>query len=42
MPSALRAQTLLCCEAYGKPLSISHGAPVRIVLPTKLGYKSAK
>jgi len=42
MPSALHAQTLLCYEAYGKPLSLSHGAPVRIVMPTKLGYKSAK
>ncbi|MBI5473774.1 MAG: molybdopterin-dependent oxidoreductase [Ignavibacteriae bacterium] len=42
MPSALHPQTLLCYEAYGKPLSISHGAPARIVMPVKLGYKSAK
>jgi DMSO/TMAO reductase YedYZ molybdopterin-dependent catalytic subunit len=42
MPSALHAQTLLCYEAYGKPLTLPHGAPVRIVMPTKLGYKSAK
>jgi DMSO/TMAO reductase YedYZ molybdopterin-dependent catalytic subunit len=42
MPSALHPQTILCYEAYGKPLTISHGAPVRIVMPTKLGYKSAK
>jgi DMSO/TMAO reductase YedYZ molybdopterin-dependent catalytic subunit len=42
MPSALHRQTLLCYEAYNKPLSLSHGAPLRIVLPTKLGYKSAK
>ena len=42
MPSALHPQTLLCYEAYGKPLTVSHGAPVRIVMPTKLGYKSAK
>jgi len=42
MPSALHEQTILCYEAYGKPLTISHGAPVRIVMPTKLGYKSAK
>jgi DMSO/TMAO reductase YedYZ molybdopterin-dependent catalytic subunit len=42
MPSALHAQTLLCYEAYGKPLTLSHGAPARIVVPTKLGYKSAK
>jgi DMSO/TMAO reductase YedYZ molybdopterin-dependent catalytic subunit len=42
MPSVLHPQTLLCYEAYNKPLTISHGAPVRIVMPTKLGYKSAK
>ena len=42
MPSALHPQTLLCYEAYGKPLTLPHGAPVRIVMPTKLGYKSAK
>ena len=42
MPSALHPQTLLCYDAYDKPLSLSHGAPVRIVMPTKLGYKSAK
>ncbi|HTR82258.1 MAG TPA: molybdopterin-dependent oxidoreductase [Bacteroidota bacterium] len=42
MPSALHPQTLLCYEAYGKPLTLDHGAPVRIVMPTKLGYKSAK
>ncbi len=42
MPSCLHLQTLLCYEAYGKPLAVEHGAPLRIVLPTKLGYKSAK
>jgi DMSO/TMAO reductase YedYZ molybdopterin-dependent catalytic subunit len=42
MPSALHPQTLLCYEAYDKPLTLSHGAPVRIVIPTKLGYKNAK
>jgi len=42
MPSALHPQTLLCYEAYNKPLTLSHGAPLRIVMPTKLGYKSAK
>jgi DMSO/TMAO reductase YedYZ molybdopterin-dependent catalytic subunit len=42
MPSALHPQTLLCTEAYNKPLTLEHGAPVRIVMPTKLGYKSAK
>ena len=42
MPSLLHPQTLLAYEAYGKPLSLQHGAPVRVVMPTKLGYKSAK
>ncbi len=42
MPSVLHPQTLLCYEAYNKPLSPEHGAPLRIVMPTKLGYKSAK
>jgi DMSO/TMAO reductase YedYZ molybdopterin-dependent catalytic subunit len=42
MESSLHQQTLLCYEAYGKPLTIQHGAPLRITMPTKLGYKSAK
>ncbi|HTO93747.1 MAG TPA: molybdopterin-dependent oxidoreductase [Bacteroidota bacterium] len=42
MPSALHPQTLLCTEAYDRPLTLAHGAPARIVIPTKLGYKSAK
>ena len=42
MASALHPQTLLCYEAYDKPLTLEHGAPVRIIIPTKLGYKNAK
>ncbi len=42
MESVMHPQTLLCYEAYSKPLSLDHGGPVRIVMPTKLGYKSAK
>ena len=42
MASFLHSQTMLCYEAYNKPLELQHGAPVRIVMPTKLGYKSAK
>jgi DMSO/TMAO reductase YedYZ molybdopterin-dependent catalytic subunit len=42
MPSILHPQTLLAYEAYKKPLALEHGAPLRIVMPTKLGYKSAK
>ena len=42
MASVRHPQSLLCFEAYNKPLSAEHGAPLRIVMPTKLGYKSAK
>jgi DMSO/TMAO reductase YedYZ molybdopterin-dependent catalytic subunit len=42
MASLRHPQTLLCYEAYSKPLALQHGAPVRMVMPTKLGYKSAK
>ncbi len=42
MPSALHPQSLLCYEMYGQPLERGHGAPLRLSLPTKIGYKSAK
>jgi DMSO/TMAO reductase YedYZ molybdopterin-dependent catalytic subunit len=42
MASARHPQSLLCYEMYGEPLTRSHGAPLRLVLPTKLGYKQAK
>jgi len=42
MASVRHPQSLLCYEAYNKPLTPDHGAPLRIVMPTKLGYKSAK
>lgn len=42
MASCLHPQTLLCYEMYGEPLKNSHGAPLRIHTPVKLGYKSAK
>ena len=42
MKSVLHPQTMLAYEAYNKPLTLQHGAPLRIVMPTKLGYKSAK
>lgn len=42
MSSALHPQSLLCYEMYGQPLERVHGAPLRLCLPTKLGYKSAK
>jgi DMSO/TMAO reductase YedYZ molybdopterin-dependent catalytic subunit len=42
MASACHPQSLLCYEMYGRPLSRGHGAPLRLVMPTKLGYKQAK
>ena len=42
MASACHPQSLLCYEMYGQPLSRGHGAPLRLVMPTKLGYKQAK
>jgi len=42
MPTALHPQTLLCYEMYGRPLTREHGAPVRLQIPTKIGYKQAK
>lgn len=42
MESARHPQSLLCYEMYGKPLERGHGAPLRLQLPTKLGYKQAK
>ena len=40
--TALHPQSLLCYEMYGRPLDRGHGAPLRLNLPTKLGYKQAK
>ncbi len=34
--------TLLAVGVYGRPLLKQHGAPVRVVVPWKYGYKSAK
>ena len=42
MASAMHPQSLLCYEMYGKPLDRGHGAPLRLQMPTKLGYKQAK
>jgi DMSO/TMAO reductase YedYZ molybdopterin-dependent catalytic subunit len=42
MASMLHPQTLFCYEMYGQPLPRTHGAPLRLVMPTKLGYKQAK
>jgi DMSO/TMAO reductase YedYZ molybdopterin-dependent catalytic subunit len=42
MPTALHPQTLLCYEMYEQPLTREHGAPLRLTIPTKIGYKQAK
>jgi DMSO/TMAO reductase YedYZ molybdopterin-dependent catalytic subunit len=42
MASVLHPQSLLCYEMYGQPLDRKHGAPIRLQMPTKLGYKQAK
>jgi DMSO/TMAO reductase YedYZ molybdopterin-dependent catalytic subunit len=40
--TALHPQTLLCYEMYEQPLTRQHGAPLRLTIPTKIGYKQAK
>ena len=40
--TARQAQSLLCYEMFDRPLDRGHGAPLRLQLPTKLGYKQAK
>jgi DMSO/TMAO reductase YedYZ molybdopterin-dependent catalytic subunit len=42
MATAMHPQSLLCYEMSDQPLTRKHGAPLRLSLPTKLGYKSAK
>jgi DMSO/TMAO reductase YedYZ molybdopterin-dependent catalytic subunit len=42
MATALHPQTLLCYEMYDRPLTREHGAPLRLSIPTKVGYKQAK
>lgn len=42
MATALHPQTLLSWEMYERPLTREHGAPLRLNVPTKIGYKQAK
>jgi DMSO/TMAO reductase YedYZ molybdopterin-dependent catalytic subunit len=42
METALHPQTLLCYEMYDQPLTREHGAPLRLNVPTMIGYKQAK
>ncbi len=42
MAEAMNELTLLATGIYGHPLPGQHGAPIRLVLPWKYGFKSAK
>lgn len=42
MDEAMHELTLLCTGLYGKPLMRQNGAPFRIIVPWKYGYKSPK
>jgi DMSO/TMAO reductase YedYZ molybdopterin-dependent catalytic subunit len=42
LSQASHPQTQLALDLNGKPLDADHGAPVRLRVPTQLGYKSAK
>jgi DMSO/TMAO reductase YedYZ molybdopterin-dependent catalytic subunit len=42
LADAFHPQTILAWEMNGKPLSVGHGAPVRLRVERQLGYKHAK
>jgi DMSO/TMAO reductase YedYZ molybdopterin-dependent catalytic subunit len=42
LASAMQPQTLLCYEMNGEALPEPHGAPLRLVIPTKYGIKNLK
>ena len=42
LQQAAHPQTILALDLNDKPLDLDHGAPVRLKIPTQLGYKSAK
>jgi DMSO/TMAO reductase YedYZ molybdopterin-dependent catalytic subunit len=42
MPSALHPQTILALDFLNAPLTPPFGAPVRLRIPTKLGFKNPK
>src|SRR5581483_603272 len=42
MATAMHPQTLLCYDMYDRPLTREHGAPLRLTIPTHIGYKQAK
>lgn len=42
MPSALHPQTILCLTYAGDPIEPKYGAPMRLKMTTKLGFKQPK
>lgn len=42
IPTAQHPQSLLATHFTGKPLGVDHGAPLRLVVPMKLGLKNIK
>jgi DMSO/TMAO reductase YedYZ molybdopterin-dependent catalytic subunit len=42
LPSASHPQTLLATHFQGQPLTLEHGAPLRLLVPVKLGLKNVK
>jgi DMSO/TMAO reductase YedYZ molybdopterin-dependent catalytic subunit len=42
LPTARHPQTLLATHLNGKPLTVEHGSPLRLLVPVKLGLKNIK
>ena len=42
LPTARHRQTLLATHVNGQPLTLDHGAPLRLLVPVKLGLKNVK
>jgi DMSO/TMAO reductase YedYZ molybdopterin-dependent catalytic subunit len=42
LPTARHPQTLLATHFNGQPLTVDHGAPLRLLVPVKVGLKNVK
>lgn len=42
IPTARQPQSLLATHLNGQPLTVGHGAPLRLLVPVKLGLKNVK